>query len=96
VDQVKCHSLYVLKGTRLGEIYLNGEIAMLRCGDFIRRTILFLRNLDERIVVQRLMGRAPRDRTLFCNFGRSWRSVVDEIIETMKEGGIRQGDMRHG
>ncbi len=94
IEQVKCHSLYVLKDTELGRMYENGEIEMLECGDFIERTILFLRNLDRDIVVQRLTGRAPEKRTLFCNFGRSWRSIVDEIVQKMNNRGVEQGDLR--
>ncbi len=93
INQVKCHSLYILKDTKLGEMYSAGEITMPGCDEFIKRTILFLRNLDESIVVQRLMGRAPADRTLFCNYSRSWRAVVDEIKETMNFNGWRQGDL---
>jgi radical SAM protein (TIGR01212 family) len=91
--QVKCHSLYVIKGTKLADMYQKGEIHMLNSEDFIERTILFLRNLDKKTVVQRLMGRAPAGRTLFCNYGRSWRAVVDEITIKMKENGWRQGDL---
>jgi len=94
INQVKCHSLYILKNTILGDMYEAGEFTMQDCGEFINRTILFLRNLDESIVVQRLIGRAPVDRTLFCNYGRSWRAVVDEIEETMNSNGWRQGDLR--
>ena len=92
-SQVKCHSLYVLRGTRLGEMFMEGEMKMLECSDFIERSILFLRNLDKGIVVQRLMGRAPEDRTLFCNYGRSWRAVVDDIVAAMEENGWHQGDL---
>lgn len=94
IQQVKCHSLYVLKDTQLGTMYKEGKIKMLECTDFIQRTILFLRNLDEKIVVQRLIGRAPEDRTLFCNFGRSWRWIVDEIVRNMEVEGFKQGDLR--
>lgn len=92
IAQVKCHSLYVLKNTVLGDMYESGEIEMLECADFIERTILFLKNLSKEIIVQRLMGRAPESRTLFCNYGRSWRAVVDEIENIMIENGWRQGD----
>jgi len=92
-SQVKCHSLYVLKDTVLGRMYKNNEIEMLRCSDFIDRTISFLRNLNKGIVVQRLIGRAPEERTLFCNFGRNWRSVLDEITDLMNKNGWRQGDL---
>lgn len=93
INQVKGHSLYILKGTELGRMYEAGEFIMPDCSEFIDRTILFLRNLDESVVVQRLMGRAPADRTLFCNYGRSWRSVIDEVKETMRITGVRQGDL---
>lgn len=93
IEQVKCHSLYILKGTKLGDKYLDGEFKMPKCSEFIKRTILFLRHLDKSIVVQRLMGRAPAERTLFCNYGRSWRSVVDEIESTMLKNNWTQGDM---
>lgn len=93
VDQVKCHSLYILKNTVLADMYNNGEIVMPECSEFIDRTIAFLRNLDKRIIVQRLMGRAPKDRSLFCNYGRSWRAVVDEIEAKMHQNNWHQGDL---
>jgi radical SAM superfamily enzyme len=92
-SQVKCHSLYILEGTKLGEMYKKGEITMLKDSDFIDRTILFLRNLSPDTVIQRLMGRAPKDRTLFCNYGRSWRSIVDEMTKFMIENSLSQGDL---
>ncbi len=96
IEQVKCHSLYVLKETALGDMYVKGEIEMLECSEFIDRTIAFLRNLDKSIVVQRLMGRAPAERTLFCNFGRSWRAIVDEIESIMRRNDWQQGDLLTG
>lgn len=93
INQVKCHSLYILNDTKLGNMYSNGEFQMFDCSEFIARTILFLRNLDKSIVVQRLMGRAPADRTLFCNYGRSWRAVVDEIESVMSKNKWVQGDL---
>ena len=91
--KVKNHSLYVIRGTKLGDMYENDEIAMLDSSDFVDRTILFLRNLDKNTVGQRLMGRAPEERTLFCNYGRSWRAVVDEITAGMIKNGWKQGDL---
>jgi len=93
IDQVKCHSLYILKDTVLGDMYNDGKLKMLDCSEFIDRTIAFLRNLDKSITVQRLMGRAPKDRTLFCNYCRSWRAVVDEIEAKMHQNNWCQGDL---
>ena len=81
VDQVKCHSLYVLKDTELGRMYEAGEFVPLTTDDFKRRTILFLENLSQDIIVQRIIGRAPKERTLYCNGGRSWWKIQEEIEE---------------
>jgi uncharacterized protein len=83
VSQVKCHSLYILIGTELEKQYLNGEIKPISMIEFVDRTIVFLEYLNPDIVVQRLMGRAPADRTVFCNWGTSWWKLQDTIETEM-------------
>jgi uncharacterized protein len=90
-DQVKCHSLYILEGTSLGESYKKGEFQPLGMEDFIERTILFLEYLDPGIVVQRLLGRAPAERTLFCNWDTSWWKVLELIEKKMLQENRFQG-----
>lgn len=81
VEQVKCHSLFVLEGTRLGELYKAGEIQMITKDEFIARTLEFLKHLSPEIAVQRLLGRAPEGKALFCNWDTSWWKIRDEIDE---------------
>lgn len=85
VDQVKCHSMYILEGTPMGEMYKTGEIQPVTLEEYLERIILFMEYLDPGIVIQRLVGRAPADRTLFCNWGLSWWRIVDLIEEKMKK-----------
>lgn len=91
VNQVKCHSLYILKDTVLGEMFEKGGIEHLPLESFIERTITFLEYLDPGIVVQRLLGRAPEERTLFCNWGTSWWKIIDIIEDKMEREGRYQG-----
>jgi len=91
VKQVKCHSLYILEDTVLGDMYLKGEIAPVTMEEFIERTIVFLEYLDPEIVVQRLLGRAPKERTLFCNWGTSWWKIRDDIEAKMAREKRYQG-----
>jgi radical SAM protein (TIGR01212 family) len=83
VDQVKLHSLYILKETRLGKMYEEGSFRPLTMEEYVERTIIFLENLDPAITVQRLLGRAPEERSLFCSWGTSWRKIVDLIEHRM-------------
>ncbi len=91
VDQVKCHSLYILEDTPLAAMFRQGGFKTLSMEDFIGRTILFLEYLDPGIVIQRLIGRAPQDRTLFCSWDTSWWKVHAAIEERMQSEGLYQG-----
>lgn len=93
VDQVKCHSLYILENTKLGELYKRGDFQPLDMDEFIERTILFLEYLNPDIVVQRLIGRAPADRTLFCSWNTSWWKIQSAIEEKMQLEGRFQGHL---
>ena len=89
-QEVKLHSLYILKDTKLGYLYEKGEIPILPKEAFKARVILFLRYLDEHIAVQRLLSRAPKENTLFCNWNTSWWKIHDEIVEEMEQKGYTQ------
>ena len=93
VDGVKMHSLYVVKGTVLADMYEKGEVKLLSKDDYVKRAVLFLRNLSPDCSVERLIGRAPEKDTLKANFDISWWKIKDEIENTMKNGKIRQGDL---
>lgn len=93
IEEVKLHSLYIVKGTTLCDMYLKGEIKMIDKETFIDYIILFLRNLDKKIIVQRLLGRVPEELSVFCNWNTSWWKIKDEIIEKMEKNNFKQGDM---
>jgi radical SAM protein (TIGR01212 family) len=91
IDQVKLHSLYIMENTVMGELYKAGAISPLSKDDYVERVISFLENLDENIVVQRLIGRAPKENSLFVNWGMSWWKIKEEIEEEMGKRESFQG-----
>ena len=92
VKEVKIHSLFIVKGTKLAKMYENGEIALKSKEDYQRNVIEFLRYIKADCAIARLVGRAPKEETIFCNWDRSWWLIRDEIIAYMEENSIRQGD----
>ncbi len=91
VEQVKLHSLYVVENTALGKMYKDGEITLLSKEEYIDRVIVFLEYLHPDIVIQRVVGRAPEENTLFVNWNTSWWKIKDEIIEKMAQMKTHQG-----
>ena len=96
IDEVKIHALYILKDTALGKMYERGEIEPISLDDYKKKVILFLRNLKDDIIVERIIGRAPYENSLFCNWNTSWWKIRDDIINVMHENGYTQGDLVKG
>lgn len=92
VDNVKLHALYLREGTEFARQYQRGELEMISLEEYIERVITFLEYLDPRIAVQRLLGRAPREGSVFVNWGMDNRKIHNMIIAEMKERGSKQGD----
>ena len=92
-DFVKLHALYIVDGTVMAEQYKNDEFEICTCDEYKQRVITFLRYLSPNVWVQRLIGRAPEENSLFANWGRSWWAIKDEIEKLMIENKLCQGDL---
>ncbi len=90
-DAVKLHSLYIVHDTKMQREYESGQINLKTVDDYIVKTALFLSYLDPTIIVQRLVARAPKEDTVFCNYGISWWKIKDMIEEYMIQQGLYQG-----
>ena len=99
VDQVKLHALYLVKNTKMARDYETGEFTLISAEEYARRVVEFLRYLDPKIVLQRLVGRAPEENTIFTNWSIGWWRVQDLIDQIMEDEDISQGsgyDYLHG
>lgn len=93
VDQVKLHALYIVKNTLMAKWYEEKQFELISVDEYIERVIAFLRLLDKNIVLQRLVGRAPEENTLFTNWSMGWWRIQEEIERRMDERDVRQGDL---
>lgn len=93
IKEVKIHSLFIVKGTKLDKMYQNNEFTMPSKEDYQNNVVEFLRKLDPDVAIQRLVGRAPEEETSFCNWDTSWWLIRDEIIGYMNDKGYVQGDL---
>lgn len=93
INQVKLHALYLVKDTKMGEQYTHHEFQMIEAEEYKNRVITFLEYLSPDIVIQRLIGRAPEENTLFVNWDTSWWKIRDEIERQMEKN--RQFQGRH-
>lgn len=93
VDQVKLHALYIVKNTLMAKWYEEKQFSLISANEYIERVIAFLQHLDKDIVLQRLVGRAPEENTLFTNWSMGWWRIQEEIERRLEERDVRQGDL---
>lgn len=93
VDQVKLHALYIVKNTLMSKWYEEKQFSLISADEYIERVIAFLQHLDKDIVLQRLVGRAPEENTLFTNWSMGWWRIQEEIERRLEERDVRQGDL---
>lgn len=92
VKEIKIHSLFIVRNTKLAKMYQENKIQMISKEEYKNNVIEFLRYIDKDVAIARIVGRAPKEETIFCNWDTSWWKIRDEIIQTMNDKGIVQGD----
>ena len=91
IDGVKCHSLYIVDGTPLGEMFKRGEIEICSLEEYVERVVRFLEYLDPRIVIHRLVADPPKDNVLFGNWGLDKRKILWMIEKELEQRDTYQG-----
>ena len=75
----------------MGRQYKNNEITVISKDEYVERVVVFLEHLNKDIVVQRLAGRAPKEGSLFVNWGTSWWKIKDQILDKIESEKRFQG-----
>jgi radical SAM protein (TIGR01212 family) len=91
VDNIKLHALYIRENTVFAKLYEDGEIEIEDKEEYIDKVITFLQYLSPEIAVQRLLGRAPEDETLFVNWDKHWAQIHQLILNKMEKIDFKQG-----
>lgn len=90
-DQVKIHSLHVLRGTMLAAAYSRGEYAPLSLEDYVAVTAAQLTRLPSDIVIARVTGDGDRDALLAPAWSLRKREVIAALDRYLYENGLWQG-----
>ncbi|MEI7817843.1 MAG: TIGR01212 family radical SAM protein [Desulfuromonadales bacterium] len=83
IDSLKLHQLHAVEGTRLADLYRQGEFTPLTLDSYITTVADFLELLPPRIAIQRLYGSAPLDICVAPQWGlknnQMWYAIVNEL-----------------
>ena len=91
IDGVKIHLLYVVKGTKMESLYLDGEYRCLEQDEYARLVCDFLELLPEEMVIQRLTGDPHRDELVAPIWSLEKAKTIALIKNIFEKRDSRQG-----
>jgi radical SAM protein (TIGR01212 family) len=91
IDGIKIHLLYVVKGTKMEELYLNGRFRCLEQEEYCGIVCDFLELLPEEMVIQRLTGDPHRDELVAPMWALEKAKTLSLIKNTLEKRDSWQG-----
>jgi len=90
-DQVKFHLLHVLRGTKMGEMYLEGKYTPMEQEAYVDTVVKSLCLLPPDTVVGRLTGDGMQSELLSPDWSRRKTAVINDIDKKMFSEDLWQG-----
>lgn len=91
IQGIKIHSLFILKNTKLAEMYYNNEFNILSMDEYIDITVEQLAIIRDDIVIHRINGDAPKDLLIEPQWSLKKLVIMNEIDKEMKKRNYYQG-----
>ena len=92
-DGVKLQLLHILKGTDLGQLYLQNPFPLYTMEDYLDLVIDCVEVLPPRMVIHRLTGDGPKDLLIAPLWSRNKRRVLGSLYKRFKERNTWQGKL---
>lgn len=91
IQGLKIHNLYMLKDTKLHQMYIKHPFDMLSREDYISLVVDQLSYIPENVVIERLTGDAPLDLLIEPKWSIKKVTILNDIDKLMKAKDIYQG-----
>ena len=91
IEGIKIHSTYVVKNTKLCQMYENKKYSPILLEDYIKTTCLALSFLNPNIVIHRLSGDAPKEILVAPDWNLHKKWILNGINKYLKEHNIYLG-----
>lgn len=93
IQALKIHMLFVVKNTKLQQMYENHEFEMLTRQEYIDIVVEQLRYINPEIILERLTGDGKIDDLIVPMWSIKKVTILNDIDKQMKERDIYQGDL---
>lgn len=91
IQGLKIHSTYVIKGTRLAELYIGGKYTPISLEYYLNGLSYILTHISPNLIIHRISGDAPKDLLLVPEWNIHKKWILNGIEKKFKEENLWQG-----
>ena len=90
-DGIKIHSLFILDGTPLGELYKQGKFNSISRDFYVKSVCYILTHISKNVIVHRLTGDGEKSKILAPDWSKKKKKNLNSIKTEMLKNGYTQG-----
>ena len=91
IQGIKIHSTYIVKNTKLNEMYERGEYTPLELNEYLEDLTYIITHLNSNIIIHRICADAPKDILVAPNWNSHKKWVLNGFEKLLKEKNLLQG-----
>lgn len=91
IQGIKVHSTYIVKNTKLEEMYLNKQYISISLEYYLNCLEMILTNLNPNIIIHRINGDAPKELLVAPEWNSHKKWVLNGIDKILREKNLWQG-----
>ena len=90
---VKIHSIYVMQGTELANMYYQKRYTPPTIDDYKEAAAYAVARMPKDTVIHRLTGDCPRDMLIAPEWNKDKNEIIRAVTDTLKSNGWKQGSL---
>ena len=91
IQGLKIHSTYVIKNTKLADLYKKGEYSPITLDFYIENACYILTHINPEIIIHKISGDAPKNLLIAPEWNRHKKWILNGIDKYLKEHDLWQG-----
>ena len=88
---LKIHSTYVVKNTKLNDLYENGLYSPISLEDYIYQACYVISHINPNVIIHRISGDAPKDILVAPEWNLHKKPIINGIEKYLKTNNLYQG-----
>ena len=91
IQGIKIHSMYVVKHTKLCEMYEKGEYTPISLEDYLENVTYIITHISPELIIHRMSGDAPKDLLVAPSWNLHKKWILNGLDKKLKEENLYQG-----